>query len=155
LRQGSGRTLGTWRPDLAQVSDLRRRLESRDVDWVLQRAAWLPRGDRDLLEAVYREGKPASEIARLGNQPVARVRTRLKQVLTRVCSEKLAFVVLHMDAWSPTRRRVAQRVVISGDSMREASERLGVSLYTVRRHAAAIDELFRNATDARRNARAG
>jgi len=151
-RLGSRRPRAAWRPETVQLSDLRRRQESGAVDWLLLRAQWLPTADRELIEAVYREGKSAAEIARLGGAggaggvgaaSVGVVRNRIKQVVGRLCSDKLPFVVERSPAWSPTRRRVARQCVIEGHSMRTASERLGVSLHTVRRHMGAIDELYR------------
>ena len=140
---GARRARAAWRPETVQLSDLRRRQESGAVDWLLLRAQWLPRADRELVESVYREGKSAAEIARLGSDSVGVVRNRIKQVVSRLCSDRLPFVVERSPSWSPTRRRVARQCVIEGHSMRVASERLGVSLHTVRRHMGAVDELYR------------
>ena len=131
-----------WRPELVEVTDLRRRQEENAVDWLLLRAHLLPKGDRELIEAVYRDGKSVAEIARMGSNSAGVVRTRVKQVVTRLCSDKLPFVVEQSSTWAPTRQRVAQHCVVRGESMREASERLGVSLHTVRRHLSAINELY-------------
>ncbi|MFT5423459.1 MAG: DNA-directed RNA polymerase specialized sigma24 family protein [Phycisphaerales bacterium] len=141
-RLGTRRPRAAWRPETVQLSDLRRRQESGAVDWLLLRAQWLPTADRELVEAVYREGKSAAEIARLGDASVGVVRNRIKQIVDRLCSDRLPFVVERSPSWSPTRRRVARQCVIEGHSMRAASERLGVSLHTVRRHLGAIDELY-------------
>lgn len=143
---GTRRAREAWRPETVQLSDLRRRQETGAVDWLLLRAEWLPQADRDLVEAVYREGKTAAEIARLGGlgaASVGSVRNRIRQVVNRLCSDRLPFVVERSPSWSPTRRRIAQRCVIEGHSMREASDRLGVSLHNVRRHMGAIEELYR------------
>ncbi|MFG0306400.1 MAG: sigma factor-like helix-turn-helix DNA-binding protein [Phycisphaerales bacterium JB040] len=155
LGQRGSKNPVTWRPDLTELSDLRRRQETRNVDWVLRRAQWLPVVDRELIEAVYRDGRRPAELARLAGVPVSTVRSRVKRVLTRACSDKLAFVVLRKDSWSPTRRRVAERLVICGDSIREAARHLGLSHYTVRRHRAAIDELYHESRETATNAQAG
>lgn len=151
-QRGNPGALGTrsaraaWRPEAFQLSDLRRRQESGTVDWLLLRAEWLPRADRDLVEAVYREGKSAAEIARLGGlgtASVASVRNRIRQVVNRLCSDRLPFVVERSPSWSPTRRRIARRCVVEGLSMRATSDLLGISLHTVRRHLGAIEVLYR------------
>jgi len=130
-----------WDPD--EGADLRRRRRGEWVDQLLDRAEWLPAGDRVLVEAVFRDGRSATELARLtGDEPRA-VRRRIKRTVERALSGRLAFVIAHRASWAPTRRRIAEAMVIEGNSMREASRRLTLSYHTVRRHADAIDALYR------------
>ncbi|GJM19230.1 MAG: hypothetical protein DHS20C14_14430 [Phycisphaeraceae bacterium] len=134
----------TWDPD--EGADLRRRRAGAWVDRVLDRSAWLPPSERTLVESVFRDGRTAVEIARLSNADARRVRRRIRRAVDRAMSPRLAFVMTSRAAWSPTRRRIADLLVIEGLSMRGASDRLGVSYHTVRRHKDAIDALFAEAS---------
>lgn len=137
----SRHTHRAWDP--AEGSDLRRRRRGEWVDQILNRAEWLPAADRVLVEAVFRDGRSAAELARLTGDEPRTVRRRIKRTVERALSARLAFVVAQRASWAPTRRRVAEAIVVQGNSMREASRRLGLSYHTVRRHADAIDALYR------------
>lgn len=121
--------------------DLRRRPDTRLHDTLLERAPWLAPGDRTLIELVFREGRTLREIASLLDQPPPAIRRRLRRIATRLLDPLTAYVAAHADTWPPTRRRIAVACVLQGLSMREAAQRLGLSLHTVRRHMAAVREL--------------
>lgn len=129
-----------WDPD--ERADLRRRRRGEWVDRLLDRAGWLPTRERVLVEAVFRDGRSATEVARLSGDEPRTVRRRVKRAVERAMSDRLAFVVAHRASWSPMRRRVADALVVEGRSMRDASRQLGLSYHTVRRHADAIEALF-------------
>ncbi len=129
-----------WDPD--EGADLRRRRQGAWVDRVLDRAEWLPADERTLIESVFRDGRTAVEVAHLTREDPRAVRRRVRRAVDRAMSDRLAFVVRARGSWSPTRRRVADLTVIEGVSMRAASERLGLSYHTVRRHREAIEALY-------------
>ncbi|MFG0326942.1 MAG: hypothetical protein ACF8SC_06710 [Phycisphaerales bacterium JB037] len=136
-RSLSGTGRGGIDPD--QAADLRRRRRRDLAEAILDRASWLPPDDRALIEAVYRDGRSAREVAALAGTTPRIVRTRLRRVVTRVMSDRFRFVVLARSSWTRTRRLVAESCVLCGRSMRQAAEELGVTLHTVRRHVQAID----------------
>jgi hypothetical protein len=133
-----------------------RRSPPRDLARVLtDRARWLPDPDHALVLAVYRDHRPVSEIARLrGDRPQA-LRRHLRALAERLLSAHAEFVAGALAApdhagWSPTRRRVAQLCLLEGASLRAAAADLSLSLHEVRRHRAAVLELF---TEERRRTR--
>ncbi|MEQ8770301.1 MAG: hypothetical protein RIB60_07310 [Phycisphaerales bacterium] len=133
----------SWDPD--EGADLRRRRQGAWVDRVLDRAEWLPASERTLVESVFRDGRTAVEIAHLTREDPRAVRRRVRRAVDRAMSDRLAFVMRARAGWSPTRRRVADLTIVEGVSMRIASQRLGLSYHTVRRHKEAIEALFNEA----------
>jgi len=128
-------------PHLA--SDLRRKRTPGLIERVVERAALLPDDDRALLLAVYRDATPARTIAALRGVDPRRIRRRVRALVQRVLSPSFEFVLAHAGEWPRTRKRVAVAIVIEGRSLREAAERLGVTIHTVRRHIEAIRLLER------------
>lgn len=143
----------------AAPGDLRRRDRRDYARTLLDRAAWLPAGDRELVEAVFGEGlsviaylrrcrdrglEPASTRgAPAGGSVSARMaRRRLRRLVERVLSPRFAFVVTHRTSLGATRRRVAMACIVQGRSLREAAGMLGLSLHAVRRHIDAVEALF-------------
>lgn len=138
-------TTGGWqldRIDPRSVADLRRRHARELTEAVLSGSKYLDEQDRALLEAVYERGIPASHLARLRDEPARTVRRRVRKLAERIASPAFNFVLLHKDAWTPTRRRVAERCVLGGVSMRAAAEQLGTSLHNVRKEMNAINALI-------------
>lgn len=150
-----------WRSAAPSSSpgDLRRRDRRDYARTLLERAAWLPAGDRELIEAVFGEGlsvvaylrrcrdrglEPASTRgAPAGGSVSARMaRRRLRRLIERVLSPRFAFVVAHRTGLGATRRRVAMACIVQGRSLREAAGMLGLSLHAVRRHIDAVEALF-------------
>jgi DNA-directed RNA polymerase specialized sigma24 family protein len=123
------------------------------IETVVRRAAWLAPTDGAVLLSVYEQGLPVAEAARrLGTDEKALTR-RIRRLIERVMAPRfvLAARVLRPDpdlrrllpepdplAWPPTRRRVADAVVIRGLTMRHAAAELRTSLHSVRRHMDAI-----------------
>ncbi|MFI4898189.1 MAG: hypothetical protein ACIARR_10220 [Phycisphaerales bacterium JB059] len=133
---GAGRGLDEIGMDAAW--DLRRKKRREVVDRIVEGSAWLAPAERALILAYYRDGQRVTEIARLANESVRALRRRLRRAVRRVLSPEFAFVVEAHGGWSPTRRRVARACLLEGRTIRETSERLGLSLHTVRRHHVAI-----------------
>lgn len=124
-----------------EVCDLRRRKRREQVERLLERAAWLPAGERELVETVYRDGRSVAELARAAGTDPRRLSRRLRQAVRRMLSDEFAYVARHRERWPASRRRVATATCLHGLSMREASETLGMSLHTVRRHHQAVRTL--------------
>lgn len=143
MRGSSG--LGLAGIDPARAGDLRRRRRVELADHLLERAAWLPERDQQLVESVYRRGQTAVELARLTGEPPRTVRRRIKRLVDRLLDQRTAFVATRRAHWPRTRRTIAERVVLHGGSMRSAARELGISLHAVRRHMDAIQNQFEGA----------
>ena len=136
--------------DPAEAADLRRRRRRETVELILNRSAYLPDRDRLLIEGVFGEGHSVTELSALTGEAPRTLRRRVRRIVQRMVGvgqvgagrgggDKFLFVVRHMDNWAPTRRRVAEVCVLEGLSLRQAADRLGLSLYAVRRHHEAIN----------------
>jgi len=143
-----------------EASDLRRRHQRETIDRLMDRAAHLPAPDRLLLEAVYRDGRSARELASLSGQSPRRVRARIKRLTRRAMSPEFRFVARELElsaagagaeggrggpAWTRTRRTIARAIYLEGRSMREIVRTTGLSLHTVRAHRGAIEAQIESA----------
>lgn len=63
---------------LERLGDLRRRRRRDMIDELVERAEWLPPGDRWLIDSVYREGRCVAEVAAILNQPPRILRRRVR-----------------------------------------------------------------------------
>ncbi len=130
------------RMEIPESSD-RRRLRNADLaEQVSLRAEPLPPGDRALLDAAFRDGKTAVEIALLTGEDHRIVRRRIRRLAVRVMSPRYVFVLRERARWPATRRRVGEVCVLRGRSMRAACLELGMSMHMVRRQRELIDALF-------------
>lgn len=123
-------------PDAA--ADLRRRKRRDLSDHLLLRAEWLEPSERALVEAVYRDGRSAIELAALAGRTPRSMRRRLRRIVRRVLAPEFVFVAQRRSRWTASRRRVADACILHGRSMREAATELGLTLHTIRRHMEAI-----------------
>lgn len=144
---GPSRPLGTvGGPDTG--TDLRRRTRREHAELLTERAAWIPAPDRELVEAVYREGHSVASYVRahrgLGFERWTErsARRRLRRLVERLASPRFAFVIAARTSWPIARRRVAMAVVVQGKTLRDTARTLGLSLHVVRRHIDAVDALF-------------
>lgn len=112
------------------------------VDSILNRCEWLGPGDRQLLRAIYADGHTLASLAPMLRTGERSLRRRVERLLERLNSRRFAFVAVRHERWPQTRRRVAAFMVLQGLSMRETADRMGMSLYGVRRHHEAINALF-------------
>ena len=111
------------------------------VERLLDLSAFLPAGDRALVEQVFRRGASAVELGKLGGDPPRRVRYRLRRILRRVRHPLFNFAAGHMDL-IPHRSRPAVRLVIfHGLSLRHVARRRGEGLHVIRRQIRAVHEL--------------
>ncbi|QKK09899.1 MAG: hypothetical protein HND58_18245 [Planctomycetota bacterium] len=124
--------------------DLRKGFRRDVARTLVDRAAFLPEPDRYLVEGVFRDGRPISDLAAMwreipGHERVPRaLRHRLHRLVERLLSPRFEVVARLRHTWTPTRTRIATACVLHGLSTRQASERLNVSLHTVRRQLDAV-----------------
>lgn len=143
-------TLLNPRPDrLEFASDLRRAVPADLARTVADRAHWCMPEERALIDAMYRQGLTATQIAQLRSEPAPAIRRKIRAVVQRVLSPKFVFVLRHRDQWPPMRRRVATACILQGRTLREAAAHLRLSLHAVRRQMDAIAGIF-DAEEARR-----
>ncbi len=135
------RTRLASRPDRFQTADLRRNLPADEASVIADRAEWCLPEERALIDAMYRQGLNATQIAQLRSVPVRVIRRRIRAVVTRVTSHRFVFVMRHRDQWPPTRRRVATACILQGRSFRQAATHLRISLHTVRRQMDAVNAM--------------
>jgi len=128
--------------------DLRRKRADSITSTILNRAHWLDEGDQLLVVAMFRDGQSASAIADALDLCPRFVRRQIKQLINRLSDPRVAYVIAHQDQWTRARRSIARALFIQGRSMRETSDELGVSLYSVRRHREVIEAMFDGAHDA-------
>lgn len=140
-----------------RVVDLRRRNDPNAAALLCERARHLPRAERALIESVYRDGRSLSELAgvpgvsaeqaRIGARRLAR---RIKAIVRRMTSPLFVFVVSRLeraaelgatDAWPPPRRRVAELVVLHGESVKSAARSSGLTVHAARAHLRAIEAM--------------
>ena len=120
-----------------------RRTRSRDfIRSVFERAKHLPDPERALLTEIYLNGKSIAAVAKLRDENVTLLRRQVRRITTRVLTPRYRYVTEHQSAWRPTRRKVAGACVIEGLSIRDASIKLNMSNYLVRKHRDAIEALF-------------
>ncbi len=120
--------------DPAAASDRRRRMEGGITATILERSAALPTHERLLIVAAYRDGMSAVQLALTLKTSASIIRRSLKRLVHRLLSPRYTFVLTQRDLWPSTCRKVATACFIEGRSQREAAERLGLTLHTVRRY---------------------
>lgn len=128
--------------DPGEAADLRRKRQRGLVEVITLRAELLPAHERALVEAIYREGASAKDVALLRGAPPKRVRRELRRLVQRLLDPRFLFVARNRESWPRQRRKVATTCVLHGLSMRDAAARLELSLHTVRRHMQAVQTLF-------------
>ncbi|MDQ7012964.1 MAG: hypothetical protein Q9O74_03600 [Planctomycetota bacterium] len=127
--------------------DLRRGFRRDVARTLVDRAVHLPEQDRYLIEGVFRDGRPISDLAQMwrehpgpGRAPRS-LRRRLHRLVDRLLSPRFEVVAQLNHTWTPTRKRVATACVLHGLSTRRAAADLGISLHTVRRQVDAINAI--------------
>ena len=121
--------------------DLRRKHNAGIARKIAQRAHWLDREDRELALAYFDRGMSAASIGALIGQNPRFVRKRLKHIVNRLADPRSAYVVANRNAWTASRRAVAEELFLHGHSKRDVSQRLGLSLHNVRKHRDAIEAM--------------
>jgi len=131
-------------PGVPHHTDLRTKAGSRSyAETLVWRASALAPEDRELIRLVWGEGQSASAAARLMGVPARRIRARLRRLGDRLTSRRYQFVLRERASWPRRRRKVASLVVLEGRTLRDAGERLGLTLHQVRTEMAIVDSLCR------------
>ncbi|MDF1809426.1 MAG: hypothetical protein P1U42_07000 [Phycisphaerales bacterium] len=138
---GREKTNSDWLDQVDERVDLRRRRESSHGDRLVRRAHWLEPADRELVLAMFRDGKSAVTISQLMNESPRNIRRRVRKLIERLNDPRVAYVVAHHKGWSKSRRAIAHSLFIKGKSMRETTEELGLSFYSVRKHRETIEAM--------------
>src|SRR5438105_942095 len=79
----------------------------REMDRVRSRAVHLPESERALLAELLVEGRRLKDLAALMRMPAWELQRRLERLVTRVASEKFAFVAARAPGMVGVRRKVA------------------------------------------------
>lgn len=127
-------------------ADLRRKQRREWADLVVERAGSLDPADAAVLRAVYGDGRPIKELAAMVGVPPRAMSRRVHRLVRRVMSPPFEFVVRFAHNWTRERRRVAFSIVVLGRPLRQTAADVGLSLYEVRRHYAAVMALVEAAT---------
>ena len=101
-------------------------------------AKYLRSEDATLIRAIHGDGMSIARIALLMGLDPRLVARRAQSLTRRLSSATFNYVLLRLDEFEPERARVAQSCVIQGMSLRSASTLLGLSIYQVRQHRAAV-----------------
>lgn len=133
-----------WLDQLPSGIDFRHRCNTLLADQISTRAIHLKGPDRALVEAMFRDGHSAAQIARLGQLEPRQIRRRIKLALNRLSDPIFIFVITHQSNWSSTRRKIAQSLFQAGYSIRQTAEQLELKVHRVRRHRAAILDLYQS-----------
>lgn len=104
----------------------------RSVEALLHLAERLPAEERGLIEAVCRDGRSATDIARSVGEPPRRFQRKLNNIMQRIGDPLFVFVALRIDEIPAELRPVARRAVLQGLSQRRTAEATGRSLHSVR-----------------------
>lgn len=134
--------------------DLRRRQSRTRGSRLVRRAHWLEAQDREITLAYFDRGMNAAEIGTLLSMDPRCVRRRIKHIVARLEDPRCAYVIAHRGGWTTRRRSIAEGLFVRGESMREVSDRLGVSLHSVRRQRDAIEAMTQAQEDTQRPSRA-
>jgi len=134
-------TNADWLDQISEDMDLRKRRKDTLIDHIVRRAHWLEANDRELVMAMFRDGQSARAIAEQHDLCPRQTRRQIKKLIHRLSDPRVAYVIAHHDQWSKSRRSIAHALYIQGRSMRETTDELGLSFYSVRKHREEIDAM--------------
>lgn len=135
---------------LAPATDLRRRRVRELSESIVDASRWCLPEDRALLQAMFRDGLSAADLAAMRRESPRILRARVKRLVDRVLSPRFAFVVARRDAWPPSTRRVATAAILQGRTLRDTAKHLQLSIHAVRRQMERIDALYELTISTRR-----
>lgn len=112
----------------------RRRREGREAsETILRRAQWLPRVERELIRAVYGDGRKPSQVGVLIGASDRVMRARVRRIVTRMASREFMFVIRRRRSWPEERGRVATALFVEGRPLRAVAREQRVTVHAVRR----------------------
>jgi DNA-directed RNA polymerase specialized sigma24 family protein len=115
----------------------------RHAERILHLASFLPEDQRLLVEHVYRDGRPLSELARAAGVPAGRLRSRMRKTLKRMVMREFAFVAVRPELLPADTLRTARMLFLEGLSLRQAAADRGCSLHRVRIDLVRVQSLAR------------
>lgn len=130
-----------WLDQVSEDMDLRKKRASALTSRIVSRAHWLGSSDRDLIMTIFRDGKSAHSFAQKHGECPRQTRRRVKKLVHRLNDPRVAYVIAHHEKWSKSRRSIAHSLFIQGRSMRETTDELGMSFYSVRKHREAVEAM--------------
>jgi DNA-directed RNA polymerase specialized sigma24 family protein len=122
--------------------DLRRRAAREHAQRLLNLASDLDPKDQVVLRSVLVEGRTILELASIARVNTKTMHKRVRRLLDRLSHPMTSFIVSHRDHWPRDRRAAATLVLIEGVSLREAAERLDMTLHSLRRHIDRVHAMF-------------
>ncbi|MCA9277707.1 MAG: sigma-70 family RNA polymerase sigma factor [Phycisphaeraceae bacterium] len=143
------------RLDVSTLTDLRRTPPPYLVERIRNLASFLPIEDRELVNAVYLEGKSMASIARMSGRSHKAVREHVRRIVTRILSPAFAYVALESENWPPRRKKVATLLFLHGLPLRPTAKKSGQTLHSVRKTYDAINEIVSNLNHQQFQARPG
>lgn len=120
---------------------LRRGRKRNDIERLLNLAAEFAEPDRLLVQQIFQHGMPIRQAARLLNVAESTLHRRLRTLLQRTRDPLFTFVACHQHNLPKHLRPTAKRIVLQGQSLREAADNTQQSLHTIRQHMQAIRAL--------------
>jgi len=127
-----------WLDQKHDAIDLRKNLPDERIDTIRRRADWLDEPERSLVLAMFRDGRPATEIAAIAGIEPRQARRRIRRAVERLFDPRFLYVLAHAARWSTTRQRVARALFQHGRSIRQTARALDLTIHEVRRHRDAI-----------------
>lgn len=135
------------------TSMTRRQRWRAGVDHLLERSEFLPQEERELINAVFRNGTSVVRLAKLTGNPSAarRLRRRVHLIVERALSGSFAAMARCLSRgeagdWPRTRKRVGELLFIEGKTLRQAAVELRRSVHWVRAHRTALEAIFESET---------
>jgi DNA-directed RNA polymerase specialized sigma24 family protein len=120
-----------------------RGLSEAASDRILALAPHLKPSERALIEQVYAQGLPVSEVARAAGVSRKQLNRRLSRILRRIRQPRFRFVATRRELLPRQVAAVARHAVLEGRTLRETAALTGQSLHRVRQHMQTIDNYQR------------
>lgn len=114
----------------------------RQAEWVLSMAEHLKPTDRVLIEQVYRDGRSATDVARLFRRNVRSTQYKLHAIVIRIQSDDFQRLLLHEDLLPREVQATARRLILEGRGLRATARLTGLSLHRVRQQHTRIRSLL-------------
>ena len=115
----------------------------------LRLAEHLPAGDRLLLQQLYDHGLTVQDLARLTQTCPRKLERRAHRLIQRIEHPGYAYTLLHSQTLGEDRLRVARRLFLEGQTLRQITRETHLSMHAVRQHAGALRTLASEAERAR------
>ncbi len=122
----------TVNPYLLSETEDRRPARRGDLDQLVALADSLPRAERELIEAVYVDGRSMSELARLARVTPRTMQRRVQRIRKRTQSHYFRYFALQGYRLPADVRPVGQRLLLEGLSLRATATLTRLTLHEVR-----------------------